>query len=84
MNKDILAGDSARTAIERGINIVATTVACTLGPRGRNVIIQTPSGPIITKDGVTVAKAIELKDKFHNVGAKLVQVSYLCGLNLRF
>jgi chaperonin GroEL len=76
MNKDILAGDSARKAIERGINIVATTVACTLGPKGRNVIIQTPSGPIVTKDGVTVAKNIQLEDPFENLGAQLcIQVS---------
>jgi chaperonin GroEL len=76
MNKDILAGDSARKAIERGINIVATTVACTLGPKGRNVIIQTPSGPIVTKDGVTVAKNIQLEDPYENLGAQLcIQVS---------
>jgi len=76
MNKDILYGDSARAAIERGINIVATTVACTLGPKGRNVIIQTPSGPIITKDGVTVAKNIQLECPYENLGAQLcIQVS---------
>lgn len=71
MNKMILRGEDAREAIERGIEIVATSVACTLGPKGRNVVIQTPSGPIVTKDGVTVAKNIQLEDPFEDLGAQL-------------
>ena len=59
----------------KGVNILADAVAVTMGPKGRNVVIESSWGsPKITKDGVTVAKAIELKDKFQNIGAKLVQV----------
>lgn len=57
-----------------GVDVLARSVATTLGPKGRNVIIEQPyGGPKITKDGVTVAKAITLKDKFENLGARLVQ-----------
>jgi len=58
----------------KGVDELADTVAVTLGPKGKNVLIeQSFGGPKITKDGVTVAKAIELKDKYKNIGAKLVQ-----------
>ena len=57
-----------------GVDVLADAVAVTMGPKGRNVIIEQSWGaPKITKDGVTVAKAIELKDKFQNIGARLVQ-----------
>jgi chaperonin GroEL len=55
----------------RGVSIVGTAVATTLGPKGRNVVIQSPSGPIVTKDGVTVAKHIELEDPYEDLGAQL-------------
>jgi chaperonin GroEL len=71
MSKMILSGDESRKAIERGIVIVGESVACTLGPRGRNVVIQTPSGPIVTKDGVTVAKNITLECPYEDLGAQL-------------
>jgi hypothetical protein len=71
MHKIILRGIEARNAIERGISVVAESVACTLGPKGRNVIIQGQSGPIVTKDGVTVAKSIELECPYENLGAQL-------------
>ena len=58
----------------KGVNVLADAVAVTMGPKGRNVVIESSWGsPKITKDGVTVAKAVELKDKFQNIGAKLVQ-----------
>ena len=73
-HKEIKFGEEGRAAMARGVNILATAVATTLGPKGRNVIIEQPFGsPKITKDGVTVAKAITLADKFENLGAKLVQ-----------
>ena len=57
-----------------GVNVLADAVSVTMGPKGRNVVIESSwGGPKITKDGVTVAKAVELKDKFQNIGAKLVQ-----------
>jgi chaperonin GroEL len=62
--KQIIFDEEARRALERGLNEVANCVRVTLGPKGRNVVIQTPSGPIVTKDGVTVAKAVELEDLF--------------------
>ena len=72
--RDIKFGDDGRALMARGVNILASAVATTLGPKGRNVIIEQPFGsPKITKDGVTVAKAITLADKFENLGAKLVQ-----------
>ena len=72
--KDIKFGDSGRQAMGRGVNVLASAVAVTLGPKGRNVIIEQSWGaPKITKDGVTVAKSIVLEDKFENLGAKLVQ-----------
>ena len=72
--KDVKFGDEARAKMLAGVDILADAVAVTLGPKGRNVIIEQSWGsPKITKDGVTVAKAIELKCKFQNLGAKLVQ-----------
>ena len=72
--KDIKFGSEARQAMLAGVDILADAVEVTMGPKGRNVIIEQSWGsPKITKDGVTVAKSIELKDKYQNIGAKLVQ-----------
>jgi chaperonin GroEL len=72
--KDVKFGDDARSRMLQGVDVLANAVAVTLGPKGRNVIIEQSWGsPKITKDGVTVAKAVELKCKFQNIGAKLVQ-----------
>ena len=72
--KDIKFGADVRAQMLAGVDVLADAVAGTMGPKGRNVIIEQSWGaPKITKDGVTVAKAIELKDKFQNIGAKLVQ-----------
>lgn len=72
--KEIRFGDEGRAAMARGVNILAKAVSATLGPKGRNVIIEQSYGaPKITKDGVTVAKSITLADRFENLGAKLVQ-----------
>jgi chaperonin GroEL len=74
MAKQILYGEESRQAILRGVNILADTVKATLGPKGRNVVIEKKFGsPTITKDGVTVAKEIDLKDPMENVGAQLVR-----------
>ena len=74
MAKQILQGEDSRQAILRGVNTLADAVKATLGPKGRNVVIEKKFGsPIITKDGVTVAKEIELKDPMENVGAQLVK-----------
>jgi len=74
MAKLILFKDKAREKIKKGIDQVADAVKVTLGPRGRNVILEKSYGsPIITKDGVTVAKEIELEDKFENIGAELIK-----------
>merc|ERR1712168_1622897 len=71
--KEIKSGTDARTLLMKGVDELADTVAVTLGPKGKNVLIeQSYGGPKITKDGVTVAKAIELQDKYMNMGAKLV------------
>jgi chaperonin GroEL len=69
--KQIVFDEEARKALERGIDAVASSVLVTLGPKGRNVVIQSPSGPIITKDGVTVAKSIELECPYEDLGAQL-------------
>ena len=67
-------GRSVREEMMEGVNVLADAVSVTMGPKGRNVVIESSWGsPKITKDGVTVAKAVELQDKFQNVGAKLVQ-----------
>jgi len=72
--KDIKFGDDARALMLKGVDLLADAVAVTLGPKGRNVIIEQSWGsPKITKDGVTVAKSVELKCKFQQIGAKLVQ-----------
>src|SRR3954467_8855859 len=74
MAKQILHGEDSRQAILRGVNTLADAVKATLGPKGRNVVIEKKFGsPTITKDGVTVAKEIELKDALENVGAQLVK-----------
>ncbi|TDL15020.1 GroEL equatorial domain-like protein, partial [Rickenella mellea] len=73
-HKEIKFSNEGRASILAGVDILAKAVSVTLGPKGRNVIIeQAFGGPKITKDGVTVAKAITLKDKFENLGARLVQ-----------
>jgi chaperonin GroEL len=69
--KQLSFNDEARQAMGRGVSIVGAAVATTLGPKGRNVVIQSPSGPIVTKDGVTVAKHIELEDPYEDLGAQL-------------
>ncbi len=72
--KQVLFGDDARSRIVRGVNILANAVKTTLGPKGRNVVLERSFGaPTVTKDGVSVAKEIELKDKFENIGAQLVK-----------
>ncbi len=72
--KDVLFGDDARVRMARGVNILANAVKVTLGPKGRNAILDKSYGaPTITKDGVSVAKEIELKDKFENMGAQMVK-----------
>ena len=73
MAKQIIFDEAARQALLRGINKVADTVKVTLGPKGRNVILDKPSSPLITNDGATIAREIELKDKFENMGAKLIK-----------
>src|ERR1700761_611212 len=73
-SKDIRFGTDARDRMLRGIDILANTVKVTLGPKGRNVVLDKSYGaPRITKDGVTVAKEIELDDKFENMGAQMVR-----------
>jgi chaperonin GroEL len=74
MAKDIMYSDSCRQMILKGVNKLADTVKITLGPKGRNVVLEKKFGaPTITKDGVTVAKEIELKDKVENLGAQMVK-----------
>ncbi len=74
MAKQLVFDETARRALERGVNAVANAVKVTLGPRGRNVVIEKKFGsPVITKDGVTVAKEVELEDKLENIGAQLLK-----------
>lgn len=74
MAKKILYGEDARKALERGVNQVADTVKITLGPKGRNVVLEKKfATPLITNDGVTIAKEIELADPFENLGASLIK-----------
>ncbi len=74
MAKQILHGEDSRQSILRGVNVLADAVKVTLGPKGRNVVIEKKFGsPLITKDGVTVAKEIELKDPLENMGAQMVR-----------
>ncbi len=72
--KQIIFGQDARSKMVKGVNILADAVKVTLGPKGRNVVLDRPYGsPHITKDGVSVAKEIKLKDKFENMGAQMVR-----------
>ena len=74
MAKQIVTGEASRQAILRGVNALADAVKITLGPKGRNAVIEKKFGaPIITKDGVTVAKEIELQDPLENMGAQMVR-----------
>src|ERR1700684_1979971 len=74
MAKQIIYADNSRQAILRGVNQLADAVKVTLGPKGRNVVLEKKfGGPTITKDGVTVAKEVELKDPLENMGAQLVR-----------
>ena len=74
MSKDVLFGDKARQSMVRGVNLLADAVKITLGPKGRNVVIDKSFGaPTVTKDGVSVAKEITLKDKFENMGAQMLK-----------
>lgn len=72
--RNLVFGDNARSRIQRGVNILADAVKVTMGPRGQNVIIERESGPPhLTKDGVTVAQSIDLRDRFENLGAQMVK-----------
>ena len=74
MAKEILYGEEARRALERGVNHLANTVKVTMGPKGRNVVLDKKYGaPLITNDGVTIARDIELDDPCENMGAQLVK-----------
>ena len=74
MAKDIKFGEEARKSILDGVNKLADTVKVTLGPKGRNVILDKSYGaPLITNDGVTIAKEIELDNQYENIGARLVK-----------
>ena len=74
MAKQIKTGEEARKALEKGVNALADTVKITLGPKGRNVVLDKKFGaPLITNDGVTIAKEVELPDPFENMGAQLVK-----------
>ena len=73
MAKQIIYGEEARKALQRGVDQLADTVKITLGPKGRNVVLGKKFGaPLITNDGVTIAKEIELEDPFENMGAQLI------------
>ena len=72
--KEIIFSDSARAKLVEGVNILANAVKVTLGPKGRNVVLERSFGsPVVTKDGVSVAKEIELSDRLQNIGAQLVK-----------
>src|SRR5438876_7864185 len=74
MAKEIMFSEDARRAMLRGVDALADAVKVTLGPKGRNVVLEKKFGsPLITKDGVTVAKEIELKDPLENMGAQMVK-----------
>ena len=71
MAKQIVYGEEARAAVQRGVDKLADTVKITVGPKGRNVVLDKKYGsPLITNDGVTIAKEIELADPFENMGAR--------------
>ena len=73
-SKDVIFGGEARARMVEGVNILANAVKVTLGPKGRNVVLERSFGaPTVTKDGVSVAKEIELKDKLQNMGAQMVK-----------
>ena len=75
MAKQIIFNQDARHALERGVNALAEAVRVTLGPKGRNVVLDKKFGsPMIINDGVTIARDIELEDPFENMGAQLVKV----------
>jgi chaperonin GroEL len=83
MAKQIVYGEQSRQAILRGVNQLADAVKVTLGPKGRNVVLDKKFGsPTITKDGVTVAKEIDLKDPLENMGAQMVRDRGRWGLSL--
>ena len=72
--KEIRFGEDSRAKMLRGVNILANAVKATLGPKGRNVVLERLSGaPTITNDGVTIAREVELADQFQNMGAQLVR-----------
>ena len=74
MAKQLKYGEEARKALESGLNQLADTVKITLGPKGRNVVLEKKFGaPLITNDGVTIAKEIELEDAFENMGAQMIK-----------
>ena len=74
MSKEILFGEEARRALQRGVDKLANTVKVTMGPKGRNVVLDKKFGaPLITNDGVTIAKEIELENSAENMGAQLVR-----------
>ena len=74
MPKQLLFSDEGRAALLRGVSIMASAVKATMGPKGRNVVIDKKFGsPTITKDGVTVAKEIELKDNYEDMGAQMIK-----------
>ena len=74
MAKQLKYGEEARRSLETGVNVLADTVKIPLGPKGRNVMLDKKYGaPLITNDGVTIAKEIELEDPFENMGAQLVK-----------
>src|SRR2546428_11264944 len=72
--RELTSRDAARQSMLRGVDALANTVKVTLGPKGRNVVLSRKFGsPLVTKDGVTVAKDIELKDRYENMGAQMVR-----------
>ena len=74
MSKQIILGEHARKMLKQGIDAVSDAVKITLGPRGRNVVLEKSYGaPQVTNDGVTIAEAVTLKDKFENMGAEIVK-----------
>ncbi len=77
--KEIKFGEDARRSMLRGVNILANAAKLTLGPKGRNVILERSFGfPAVTKDGVSVAKEIELADRLENIGAQMVKAVKAC------
>ena len=76
MAKQIIFGEEARKSLQSGVDQLANTVKITLGPKGRNVVLEKKYGsPLITNDGVTIAKEVELKDPFENMGAQIGRAS---------